>query len=396
MNDFHTIIEIGSFSIKTIIYSNKDNNPNIEGVGKSNTQGYNGNDISSFDEFIESIKKSVVQAEKQANFIIKDCYILLGNKSVKINKFKNNIKLDGSIIENNDLRKLSKIEINHDNDFNQNLYTSHYQIDDNLITDNPLGLNCNKLSMISLISMIEKKQINLIKNIFQKLQIKIINFIDTTTSYFFYLKNKKITKKNVVLIDFGFNHINILLIKDKQLSLVKTIPRGCRLISDDMMKMLHVNFDFAEKLKITNIDLSDERNPTIEIPVWEEFGNNVKDKKEHNYIKKIISERLDRLFDLVFSMLPQDKNFYSYLFTGGGSKIKNFQSYFRARYGHDIRFLEPPITSGIPKVLNDSSFMSIYCAYWLQTNKSHEKEDFLKKIDSFSNKIWYKRFVDLL
>ena len=48
------------------------------------------------------------------------------------------------------------------------------------------------------------------------------------------------------------------------------------------------------------------------------------------------------------------------------------------------------------KVLNDSSFMSIYSAYWLQSNKSYKKEDFLKKIDSFSNKIWYKRFVDLL
>ena len=396
MNNHNTIIEIGSFSIKTIIYSNIDKNPKIEGIGKSNTNGFNGNETTSFDEFIESIRKSVVQAEKQANFIIKNCYVLLGNKSVKINKFKNSIHLDGSLIEKNDLRKLSKIEIKPNDNFNQNLYTSHYQIDDHLITDNPLGLSCNKLSMISLISMIDKSQINLINNIFQKLQIKIINFIDTTTSYFFYLKNKKITKKNLILIDFGFNHINILMIKDKQLSIVKTIPRGCRLISDDMVKMLNVSFDFAEKLKITNIDLSDERNPTIEIPVWEEFGNNVKDKKEHKYIKKIMKDRLDRLFDLVFSVLPQDHKFYSYLFTGGGCKIKNFHSYFRTKYGLDIKFLEPPNSSGIPKVLNDSSFMSIYCAYWLQTNQSYEKEDFLKKIDSFSNKIWYKRFVDLL
>ena len=65
-------------------------------------------------------------------------------------------------------------------------------------------------------------------------------------------------------------------------------------------------------------------------------------------------------------------------------------------FGQDIQILEPPSSSGIPKVLNDSSFMSIYCAYWLQSHKTMEKEDFLKKIDSFSNKIWYKRFVDLL
>jgi len=95
-------------------------------------------------------------------------------------------------------------------------------------------------------------------------------------------------------------------------------------------------------------------------------------------------------------ILPEDKNFYSYLFTGGGAKIKNFQNYFRSKFGHDIQILEPPSSSGIPRVLNDSSFMSVYCAYWLQSHKALEKEDFLKKIDSFSNKIWYKRFVDLL
>ncbi|MDB2371405.1 cell division FtsA domain-containing protein, partial [Alphaproteobacteria bacterium] len=130
--------------------------------------------------------------------------------------------------------------------------------------------------------------------------------------------------------------------------------------------------------------------------VWEEFGNNIKNKIEHDYIKKIVISRLDEIFNLIFKILPEDKNFYSYLFTGGGAKMKNFQLYFRSKFGQDIQILEPPSSSGIPKVLNDSSFMSIYCAYWLQSHKTTEKEDFLKKIDSFSNKIWYKRFVDLL
>ena len=396
MEHFNTIIEIGSFSIKTIIYSEIDGKPKIEGIGKSNTQGYDGNNVLGFDEFVDSIHKSIVQAEKQSNFIIKSSYILLSNKSIKIKKIKNSLNLENSIIENNDLRKLSKFNLDKNTEYNQNLYTSHYQIDDDLITDNPIGLICNKLSMISLVSLIDQKQTNILMNIFQKLQIKVINFLDTTTSYFFYMKNKKITKNNVALIDFGFNHINILIIKNKQISFIKTIPIGCRLISDDLVKMLNISFDFAEKLKISTIDLFDDRNPTIEIPVWEEFGNNIKKKIDHNYIKKIITSRLDEIFNTIFKVLPQDKSFYSYLFTGGGSQIKNFQLYFRSKYGHEIQFLEPPGSSGIPKVLNDSSFMSIYCAYYLQTQITPEKDDFLKKIDSFSNKIWYKRFVDLL
>ena len=145
MEHYKTIIEIGSFSIKTIIYSDIDGKPKIEGIGKSNTQGYDGNNVLGFDEFVDSIHNSIVQAEKQSNFIIKSSYILLSNKSIKIKKIKNNLKLDNSIIENNDLRKLSKFNLDKNSEYNQNLYTSHYQIDDNLITDNPIGLFCNKL-----------------------------------------------------------------------------------------------------------------------------------------------------------------------------------------------------------------------------------------------------------
>ena len=43
--------------------------------------------------------------------------------------------------------------------------------------------------------MIDIKQIKLLNNIFQKLQIKILNFFDSTTSYYFYLKINLIQKK---------------------------------------------------------------------------------------------------------------------------------------------------------------------------------------------------------
>ena len=110
---------------------------------------YDSNNVLGFDEFVDSIHKSIVQAEKQSNFIIKRAIFFYPTK-YKIKKIKNSLNLENSIIENNDLRKLSKFNLDKNTEYNQNLYTSHYQIDDDLITDNPVGLICNKLSMISL------------------------------------------------------------------------------------------------------------------------------------------------------------------------------------------------------------------------------------------------------
>ena len=396
MNNYKTIIEIGSFSIKTIIYAELLEGASIIGTGKTRTMGYTGEEIENFDNFIDSIKNSIVQAEKQANYIIKDAYILITNHSVKIKKTQKDLNLNGAIIEKNDLRKISRIKISKDENYHYNLYTSHYKIDDKLITDNPVGLNCKKLSIISLVAMIDIKKINLLNNIFQKLQIKIINFLDSTTSYYFYLKNKPKTKTDVILIDYGFNNINIIMIKNKVLHFIKKISQGSKKISNDLVNIHNISFDFAEKLKISTIDLSDTRNSTVEIPIWEEFGDNKKKNVGHDNLKEIAVDRLDETFELVFKSLPKDKSFYSYLFTGGGSQIKNFYNYFRTKFGYDIQFLEPPKSCGIPKVLNDASMMSLYSCYWLLTNKSLINENFIQKIDSFSKKIWYKRFVDLL
>ncbi len=396
MDSYKTIIEIGSFSIKTIIYSEFNQEYSIIGTGKTRSRGYTGEEIENFDDFIDSIKNSIVQAEKQANYIIRDTYILITNQSVKIKKTQKDLNLHGAVVEKNDLRKISKIKIPKDENYHYNLYTSHYKIDDKLITDNPIGLNCNKLSIISLVSMIDIKQINLLKNIFQKLQIKILNYLDSTTSYYFYLKNKPNSKTNVVLIDYGFNNINIIMIKNKVLHFIKKIPQGSKKISNDLVNIHNISFDFAEKLKISTIDLSDTRNSIVEIPIWEEFGDNKKKNVGHDNLKEIISDRLDETFELVLNSLPKDKSFYSYVFTGGGSKLKNFYNYFRTKFGCEIQFLEPPKSCGIPKVLNDASIMSLYSSFWLLTNKSSKNDDFVQKIDSLSNKIWYKRFVDLL
>ena len=396
MNNFKSIIEIGSFSIKTIIYSELDKEYSIIGTGKTRSRGYTGEEIENLDDFTDCLKNSIVQAEKQANYIIQDAYILITNQSVRIKKIQKDLNLNGTIVEKNDLRKISKIKIDEDENYHYNFYTSHYKIDDKLITDNPVGLNCNKLSLISLVSMIEVKQIQILNNIFQKMQIKILNYLDSTISYFFYLKNIPKFKTNVVLIDYGFNDINIIMIKNKVLHFQKKIKQGSKKISSDLVNIHNISFDFAEKLKISTIDLSDTRNSTVEIPIWEDFGDNKKKNVGHDNLKEITIDRLDETFEIVLNSLPKDNTFYSYIFTGGGSKIKNFYNYFRTKFGYDIQFLEPPKSCGIPKVLNDSSIMSLYSSFWLLTNKSYQNNDFIQKIDSFSKKIWYKRFVDLL
>ena len=113
----------------------------------------------------------------------------------------------------------------------------------------------------------------------------------------------------LVLIDYGFNYINIIMIKNKVLHFQKKIPQGSKKISNDLVNIHNISFDFAEKLKISTIDLSDTRNSTVEIPIWEEFGDNKKKNVGHDNLKEITLDRLDETFELVLKSLPKDKIF---------------------------------------------------------------------------------------
>ena len=68
------------------------------------------------------------------------------------------------------------------------------------------------------------------------------------------------------------------MIKNKVLCFQKLIAQGSKKISNDLINIHNISFDFAEKLKNSTIDLSDTRNSTVEIPIWEEFGDNKKKK----------------------------------------------------------------------------------------------------------------------
>ena len=77
------------------------------------------------------------------------------------------------------------------------------------------------------------------------------------------------------------------MIKNKVLHFIKKIPQGSKKISNDLVNIHNISFDFAEKLKISTIDLSDTRNSIVEIPIWEEFGDKQKNVG-HDNLKEII------------------------------------------------------------------------------------------------------------
>ena len=234
------------------------------------------------------------------------------------------------------------------------------------------------------------------KNIFNRVGVNIHSLYDSNVIYYLYLKSLNLDKKNIIFIDIGYRSTKVLMIKNEKISLIKTLPIGSYFITNDLVKILNVSYDFADKLKISHINLGLNEKKMIEIPVWEELGKNLKRKIDHEYLKSIISSRIDEIFNMILGMVPKSKFFYSYLVTGGGSMQINLKPYLKNKFGIEVEIFEPKQVKGIPTFWNNPSIMSLFAMNELIANNSLESLNLLKKNDSFSNKIWYKRFVDLL
>jgi|TARA_B100000787_G_C16195925_1_gene300834 cell division protein FtsA len=390
------IIDIGTSSIKSFIIKKDDKTHKVVGVGKSVTSGFMVGQVINFDDFINSIQKSINQAQRQASIKVNECFLLLQSSKNKNHLISESLLLNDIQIEDNHLRKLDKI-INLK--INSNLihfFKSHYTIDKNIVTTNPIGITCNKISLHAIITSPNKSELQIYKNCFSKIGLTISKYYDSSIIYFLYLKSLNLHKKNIVFIDIGFSSTKILIVKNEKISLLHTLPVGSNYITNDIVRMLHVNADFAETLKLTKVDLISEVSAFIEIPVWEELGTNLKRKIEHDYLKSIVTSRIDEIFNLILSNIPNSKFFYSYLLTGGGSLQKNIRPYIHKRFSLDVELIEPNQISGIPKLLNSPSLMGLFSFFEIYKSGLLEKFNLLKKNDSFSNKIWYKRILDLL
>ena len=206
------IIDIGSSSIKTFMINKENKISNIIGVGKSNTLGFNGNSIINFDSFVDSIKSSIDKAQRQSTQKIKDV-ILLTPSNQNINfLISEKIILHGSKVENNHLRQLFNSINDKYGSKIVHCFRSNFITDQNIITDNPIGITCNSLSLNAVATSISDSQLNLYKNIFSRVGVNIISIYDSSIIYYLYLKSLNLDKKNIVMIDIGFKSTKIIMI----------------------------------------------------------------------------------------------------------------------------------------------------------------------------------------
>ena len=254
-------------------------------------------------------------AEKEISSYIENIILTLDNH----NLFSFDISLTKKLNSNLEIKKIYEMifmELKQIINFNYPEYEIIHIIIDNCIIDKKHyfdlpdnGIKTDNMKIDFKLICFPKKLINEIRNNFSKNNLKIKNIF--CTSYiksYSYLKN--IGRNNISFLDIGYKRCSLLTYQNEKLKFIQTIPIGSFHITQDISKVLKVDFDLAENLKkyfnlIENNFLTKRVNKD-KFNVEEVF----KKKISKDLLKKVILYRVQEIIDVTYKR--SDGLFYNY------------------------------------------------------------------------------------
>ncbi len=320
MTDFETVIDFGSQNIKL-------------GVFNSESKNIYSSEKKIFDSVEKSLNNIIKDAEKFLSKHIDNVVVLYDSPKfysldISIKKvFDNEIsikKVYGSLVEE------AHFFISQNNFKDQIIHS----VINNIVVDEDKNLTqiTEDIKIKSLIIEIKficlnKFLIDKISSIFKKNNLKILNLYCSSYVKYATYKNKFDNKDYIIFLDIGYERTTGLIFNNYKFDFFKSISLGGNNITKDISKVLKLNLDYSENLKI-KFNKEENNNPfnKNESNVINPYSEIIAKNISIDLLKQIIEARVDEIMELVVFQSNYFKNINTLekpklIITGGGSKL---------------------------------------------------------------------------
>ena len=302
------------------------------------------------------INKLIQSSEKELNLHIKNITLMIDAPDVQSFDFsiKKNLDSKSSFFDDikfllQDARQLA--QKNNEKKIIIHTIIEKIIIDDKIYNELPNN-NINYKSIALELKFIYISEIfyNTIIKHFKLIHIEVDSILCSSyvksSNYNQYFKeyNKK------TFLDIGYKKSCVTVFDEDKLILFRTIPLGGNHITQDISKVLDIEFDEAEQIKksLNKKEATFSDNSKEELFSNKILSASIKNNISLDLLKKVIHARIDEIFNLSFQNIKFDeilgkKDKCILILTGDGSKIldkksiyiENFSEYF-----HEINFFE--------------------------------------------------------
>ena len=310
-----SIIDFGSFNLRLGIFG--DNLLNSKFVTNINLID---NFLNHNNEINEKLQKLILNSEKEINRHLKELTVMVDTPECFTVDISLKKKIDKSLFNKSNLGNYLQeaknlIKKNYFEYKILHLVISKYVVDGKEVDDLPDNIIIDELVIDIKFILIPEIVTNRIKINFIKNHISVKNFY--CSSYVKTLEYKKnFNNFNIkIFIDIGFKKTSILVYKKNSLMYFNVVPLGGHHITNDISKVLKINYKDSEAEKA----------------VLKHSNTIINNDNSRQLLVKVIHARVEELIDLCFKNVDLNitKNQSSILiFTGGASKILSKNSIY--------------------------------------------------------------------
>jgi len=364
--DYVLAIDIGSTKVVAVVGQIQEGIIQVIGFGKSQNAGLRRGTVVDVEETVSAVSAAVEEAEQSAGVPLASCFgSISGNQIVSVDS-KGVIavsRADGEIQAVDIGRVIDaarsvalppNYEILHIN-------AKNFAVDGQTQIKDPTGMSGIRLEVnahVIGVSTVALK--NLSKAITQSgLNIEGIVFSALAASKAYISKKQK--EIGVILIDIGASNTSIAVFEEGALIHSKVIPIGSNHITNDIAIGLKITLEAAEKIKLSEITLNNDKiNESTKVDL-SKYDKNEKEQPSLKYVCEIAEARLNEIYGLIkqeLSDIERDEMLPAgAILVGGGAKIDGIETFTKSHLGLPAQVGKPYMEiSGIVDKLDDPEY----------------------------------------
>jgi len=273
------------------------------------------------------VQKIITSLEKKTNEYIDDVNLMINSPKMLSIGISISKKIDGSLLEQDDIQFLvqeakQQISTYYKNQNITHIIINNYKINDIDYDYLPLNIKCNFIALDILFICLPGKIIKYFKDIFYTFDISVNQIICSSYAKTKDYEESFTSNRNISFIDFGFNETSVITYNNNKITCLNVLPIGGNYITKDISKVLKINLEKAENMKINFVNDS-----VFSLELMQE----------------IIFARIEEILKMCTKSIKLSSitaNSYKVILMGEGSKILNNQYKDKISIAYDLDFLE--------------------------------------------------------
>ena len=208
-----------------------------------------------------------------------------------------------------------------------NVTPTKYQLDDNMIVTNPVGMKAEKLGVKAVALIIPKKNIAAIAKCLEKIHISIVDIAIGPLGDYYEFQNKNYKSEVGAVINLGDSKTEVSIFNRGIMTSVEVIPMGGEKIDKDLSYVYKIKKADSVYLK-ENMCLADKSLALVTESMIFEERNGEKIKINQYDASEIVESRLEEILNLAKKQINLlTKKEISYIIvTGGVSETAEFKN----------------------------------------------------------------------